>query len=128
MVEIKVDQHQKGNSKMALSQNVKFPIFIWCICILNIWYHLCQNKTGIWSSRFWYNNKRWLLQRCHDRKKNYGNWIFLASHSPFFFSPQINFFSESHLTQCFPSTSLIGSYKKSLSPSRQNTTVPFLLL
>ena len=30
MVEIKVDQHQKGNSKMALSQNVKFPIFIWC--------------------------------------------------------------------------------------------------
>ena len=31
MVKIKVDQHQKGNSKMALSQNVKFPIFTWCM-------------------------------------------------------------------------------------------------
>ena len=41
MVEIKVDQHQKGNSKMALSQNVKFPIFTWCdadiACFQSFW-------------------------------------------------------------------------------------------
>ena len=48
MVEIKVDQHQKGNSKMALSQNVKFPIFIWCKYVEKI----CDVNNPLIGSKF----------------------------------------------------------------------------
>ena len=54
MVKIKVDQHQKGNSKMALSQNVKFPIFTWWNSVsghkpLQL---ACSAKSFVWTSLF----------------------------------------------------------------------------